>query len=84
RIVVKVSKMSDVFLLQSREKRPVDSLSDRERQVASLLADGLTYKQAAQQLGVAPSTVRNHLSSIFATLGVRKQSEMASALREFN
>jgi DNA-binding CsgD family transcriptional regulator len=82
RIVVKVSAMSDVYLLQPREKRPVDALSLREYEVARLMADGHTYKEAAQQLGIAPSTVRNHLRAIFATLGVKKQAEMAAALRE--
>jgi DNA-binding CsgD family transcriptional regulator len=82
RIVVKASAMNDVFLLQPREKRAVDELSARELEVARLMADGHTYKQAAQRLGVAPSTVRNHLRAIFATLGVRRQSEMAAALRD--
>jgi DNA-binding CsgD family transcriptional regulator len=84
RIVVAVSAMGDVFLLQPREKRPVDSLSPRECEVARLMADGHTYKQAAQQLGVAPSTVRNHLRAIFAVLGVNNQANMASALRDLD
>lgn len=82
RIVVAVSAMGDVFLLQPREKRPVDSLSPRECEVARLMSEGHTYKQAAQQLGIAPSTVRSHLRAIFTTLGVNKQSEMAGALRD--
>ncbi len=81
RIAVKVSRMSDVYLLQARRRRPADSLSGREREVAELLTEGHTYKEAAKRLGVAPSTVRNHISAIFAKLGVNKQSEMAAALR---
>ncbi len=82
RIVVSISGMSDVFLLQARERRPADSLSQRELQIALLLARGDTYKVAAKRAGIAPSTVRAHLRSIFAKLGVKKQSEMAAALRD--
>lgn len=80
RVVIAVSAMSDVLLLQARERRPADELSERESAVARLLAQGHTYKEAAKQLGVAPGTVRNHIASIFAKLGVKKQSEMAAAL----
>ncbi len=80
RVAISVSRMSDVFLLQAREKHPADELSERESAVARLLAQGHTYKEAAKQLGVAPSTIRNHIASIFAKLGVKKQSEMAAAL----
>jgi len=82
RIVVKVSGMSDAFLLQARKRRRADALSEREREVATLLAGGLTYKEAARRLGLSPFTVRNHISSVFAKLRVNKQSEMAAALRE--
>lgn len=80
RIVVMASRMTDVSLIQVRGKLPVDDLSDREIQVARMMAGGLTYKEVAQKLGLAPATVRNHMSSIFAKLRVNKQSEMAAAL----
>lgn len=82
RIVITVSGMSDVFLLQARERRPADSLSARELEIALLLARGNTYKEAARRAGISPSTVRAHLRSVFAKLDVRKQSEMAAALRD--
>lgn len=81
RIVVRITILNDVFLLQARDKRPADDLSGREYEVALLLAGGHTYKEAAKRLGLAPSTVRNHLASIFGKLGVGKQSDMAVALR---
>lgn len=81
RIVIVVSRMNDVFLVQAREKCSADALSEREIEVARMMAGGLTYKKVAQELGIAPSTVRNHVAVIYAKLGVRKQSEMAAALR---
>jgi len=81
RIIIDVSGMNDVFLVQARERHPADALSVRETEVARMMAGGLTYKEVAQELGIAPSTVRNHLAVVYAKLGVRKQSEMAAALR---
>jgi DNA-binding CsgD family transcriptional regulator len=84
RIVVSITTLNDVFLLQARDKRRADALSGRELEVALLLAGGRTYKEVAKQLGLAPSTVRNHLASIFTKLGVGKQSDMAVALGVLN
>lgn len=80
RIIVIASRMTDVSLLQVRKRLPIDDLSEREIQVAQMMAGGLTYKEVAQKLRLAPATVRNHMSSIFAKLHVKKQSEMAAAL----
>ena len=84
RIAVRATRMSDVFLVQARRKCPADGLSERELDVARLCAGGMTYKAIAQRLDIAPGTVRNHISSIFAKLGIGKQSELAAALRDFD
>ncbi len=54
-------------------KRPV--LSIREKQVVGLVALGLTNREIADQLFVAECTVKSHLSSAFAKLGVRSRHE---------
>jgi non-specific serine/threonine protein kinase len=53
-------------------------LTRREREVAALIARGLTNRQAAQQLFVAPRTVETHLEHIFAKLGVQTRAEVAA------
>ena len=53
-------------------------LTRRERQVAALVARGLTNRQAAEQLLVAPRTVETHLEHIFAKLGVQTRAEVAA------
>ncbi len=80
RITIKATPMNDVFLLQARARNGADTLSLREVEVARLVASGRTRKQTAQKLGIAPATVRNHMSAVFAKLGISKQSELASAL----
>jgi PAS domain S-box-containing protein len=56
-------------------------LSSREWEVLLRLADGLRVPSIAAELGLRPSTVRNHLSSIFTKLNVRSQPELLDFLR---
>ena len=60
----------------SREPDPdAPQLTDRERQLLQLLADGQTPKEVAEALFIAPKTVRNHLTKIYAKLGVESRSQ---------
>jgi two-component system response regulator DevR len=45
-------------------------LSGREREVLALLGEGLTTRRVAVRLGIAPPTVRRHVSSALRKLGV--------------
>ena len=49
----------------------LQSLSERERQVVAMVADGLTNREIAEQLFLAESTVKTHLNRILAKLGAR-------------
>jgi len=55
-------------------------LTDKEAEVAVLLAQGRSPKQIAIELGVANSTVRSHLSSLFDKVGARRQSELVARI----
>jgi DNA-binding CsgD family transcriptional regulator len=55
-------------------------LSPRETAVASLAAKGLADKEIARHLNVTFATVRAHLDSAFAKLGVRNRTQLASLL----
>jgi DNA-binding CsgD family transcriptional regulator len=46
------------------------SLSPREREVLSLITEGLANADVAARLSISDKTVRNHLSSVFDKLGV--------------
>lgn len=50
--------------------RSDDHLSDREREVLELVAEGFTSKQIAERLGLRPKTVENHRANIMQKLGI--------------
>jgi DNA-binding NarL/FixJ family response regulator len=66
--------------------RPARELSEREREVLTLLSTGLANKQIARRLGISERTVKAHLTSIFQQLGVTDRTQAAlwaqSNLRE--
>ena len=57
----------------------VDSLTERERQVLQLTAQGLANKQIASSLEISENTVKFHLSSLYAKLGVTSRTEAVRA-----
>lgn len=56
-----------------------EALSEREVEVTRLLLKGLAPKVVGGMLDIAPGTVRNHIKSIYAKLGVRSQAELLAA-----
>jgi DNA-binding NarL/FixJ family response regulator len=57
----------------------VDPLTERERQVLQLTAQGLANKQIAASLKISENTVKFHLSSLYAKLGVTSRTEAVRA-----
>jgi DNA-binding NarL/FixJ family response regulator len=66
-------------LLTARSTRkPIDQeLTAREREVLLLVRDGLANKQIARRLGISERTVKAHLTSVFATIGVADRTAAA-------
>ena len=52
-------------------------LSAREAEVAAAVARGLTDKQIARELGLAPSSVRTYLNRLFEKTGERRRAGLA-------
>ena len=53
-------------------------LTSREREVAALVADGLTNGQLAERLFISPKTAAVHVSNILAKLGLATRAEIAA------
>ncbi|HQV20945.1 MAG TPA: helix-turn-helix transcriptional regulator, partial [Gordonia sp. (in: high G+C Gram-positive bacteria)] len=56
------------------------SLSQREQEVAVLVADGLTNKEIAQRLVLSPRTVEGHVEHALRKLNLTRRTQMAAAI----
>ena len=59
-----------------------NSLTPREREVAQLVADGLTNAEIADRLGISVGTVKDHVHHILERTGHRNRNALAAALRK--
>ncbi len=78
--------MSEFSKVQKREKKRADlfhRLTDREREILKLVAEGMSNKEVAGVLFISDKTVKNHLKNIFTKLGVNDRTKAAVlALKE--
>ncbi len=81
-IDIDATPLGDQWLLTAHSSGSLKRLGRRELQAARLYASGLTYRQIATRLGVAPATVRNQLRAGFVKLGVSSKIELARRLGE--
>ncbi len=58
-------------------------LSERQRQIVELLAEGLTTKEICRQLNISPNTVKTHVASIFRALGVRNRTQVVAVTQSW-
>lgn len=76
--VVETTERSRRSPSPSAEHALADHLTSRERQCLALLVDGASTSRIARELGVSSVTVRSHIRSVFAKLGVHSRLEAAS------
>lgn len=81
-----IESMAAQILLQASQKltQVGDNLTERERQVLALIAEGMTNKEIAQQLSLSHGTVRVYVSHVLAKLGVGNRTEAARLALENN
>ncbi len=79
--VIEVVRAGQVSVPGSRGKElQKQILTSREKQILGLVVMGMTNAEIATKLFLAESTVKSHLSSAFAKLGVSSRSEAASVI----
>lgn len=61
---------------QRASTEPFSVLSSREREVLQLIAEGLSAKEIARDLGISTKTVEAHRTSVMRKLGARKATEL--------
>lgn len=57
-------------------------ITEREREVLQLLADGRSNKEIAARLGLSPNTVKTHVARLFEKLRVARRTEAIGLARE--
>ncbi len=65
-----------VHQLLRPDGRRAQTLTPRQRQILSLLAEGLTSKQIAAELGRSVKTIETHRARMMETLGLHRASEL--------
>ena len=77
---------ADGLLLTTRARPVADAafpeLTDREREILELVAQGRSNAEITAHLVLSPKTVRNHVSNIFSKLQVRDRAEAIVRARE--
>ncbi|MBO0737645.1 MAG: response regulator transcription factor [Alphaproteobacteria bacterium] len=59
------------------------ALTKRERQAAELIRSGLSDKEIARQLNISLATTKSHVHNLLGKLNVRRRSQVADHLREY-
>ena len=76
----KVMQRLTMLMNKNEEITLYDEMTGREREIASLLAEGLTNKQIADKLYISEGTVKNYISSIYDKTGIHDRVKLVVAL----
>ncbi len=78
----------EALTLAAREEGETDAsngwsrLSDTERQIVELVAEGHTNREIGETLGISPRTVQSYLTRVFAKLHVTSRRQIRNAYRQ--
>ena len=78
-IVVIIALPVAIFLLRQKAKEgksPISQLTVQERRIFSMLQQGMSNKEIADELGVSLSTVKSHVNNIYSKLNISSRKEV--------
>lgn len=64
-----------------REPDTADDLTPQERQIALLLADGRSTREAAAAMFLSPKTIEYHLRNVYSKLGIHSRAELGRMMK---
>lgn len=74
------------YIKTEKQKRELtkSSLSNQELRVLNLIAEGYSNKEIAEQLFIAETTVKSHVSKILTKLNAKRRTEAVKIGKELN
>ena len=76
RLWLRIRPQGQYLHISMRPDRRAATISPREYDIAARIADGKTFREVANDLELAPSTVSTHVYNLYAKLGLKKRSEL--------
>ncbi|MEW6552007.1 MAG: response regulator transcription factor [Campylobacterota bacterium] len=73
--------ISEIPHSSTKTQEILEALTDREKEVAVMIADGLNYKQIGENLNITLRTVKAHAQNIFTKLNVKDRLALALYLK---
>jgi DNA-binding NarL/FixJ family response regulator len=81
KVIAEFTRVSSMVPAAQMEQM-VEPLSERELEILALIARGASNREIGDRLFIAEGTVKNHVTSILAKLGVRDRTQAALKARE--
>lgn len=79
-----VASLLNAFPNYRHKNTPVESITEREQEILGLIASGMTNKQIAERLVLAPGTVRAHTANIYRKLDVSNRMQAVARVKELH
>jgi DNA-binding NarL/FixJ family response regulator len=76
-----MNRLASIMSLSAKNETLPDSITEREKEICSLLAKGLTNKQIAEALYISEGTVKNYISSIYDKTGIHDRAKLIVAIK---
>ncbi len=76
-----MSRLAAIMSSSAKNETLPDSITEREKEVCSLLAQGLTNRQIAKTLYISEGTVKNYISSIYEKTGIHDRAKLIVAIK---
>jgi two-component system, NarL family, response regulator DevR len=72
-----VSRVLERLRAGTEVHRELASLTEQERKVLTLIAEGLTNREIGERMFLAEKTIKNYVSSVLSKLGLERRTQAA-------